>query len=90
MNEEENKRRHIIYGFFLGYVDGKSYRDRFGTSLLEDYPQEFEALAENGLLDLTNPDLLTSTRKGRKYTDIMGCSFWSPSIAAMYDGSLPK
>jgi len=90
MNEEENKRRHIIYGFFLGYVDGKSYKERFGSTLLEDYPEEFTALSNNEMLDISNPDLLVSTYKGRKFTDLMGCLFWSPDIQGMYNGQTPQ
>lgn len=83
MNLDENRRRSIIYAWFLGYLDLADYRLKYHSHPIHDYPDEFEALSDNGLIDVTDT-FITLTRKGRKYTDLCGTLFWSETISKMF------
>lgn len=79
MNTEENKRRFIIYGFFLGELNLMAYKEKYKSSLLEEFKYELEALADNDLIIIENNKIYL-TKKGRKYTDLVGTVFWSNDI----------
>ncbi|WP_127508284.1 radical SAM protein [Paenibacillus humicus] len=84
MNEEENKRRTIVYAWFLGVLDTAAYYQRYHSSPYEDFPEEFEALIHNDLV-YTEGDKMHLTTKGRKYTDLAGTIFWSKGIHEMFE-----
>ncbi|WAA09863.1 hypothetical protein [Fervidibacillus albus] len=84
MNEDENKRRTIIYAFFMGTLDKGVYFDKYQTDVLEDYPEEFEALLDNELIEIVDKTIKLN-RKGRRYTDLIGSVFWSPKVDSMFE-----
>ncbi|EGQ9293874.1 radical SAM protein [Vibrio vulnificus] len=84
MNEDEIKRRSIIYAFFMGTLDFNTYQEKFGTEFKTDFPDEYEALLDNALV-VESSSVLTLNEKGRKYTDLIGVMFWSASISAMFN-----
>lgn len=84
MNEEENKRRTIIYAWFLGVLDTKAYFARYNSCPYKDFPEEFEALKDNELVYIQG-DYMYLTQKGRKYTDLAGTLFWSKRITGMFN-----
>jgi len=83
MNEDENKRRTMIYAFFMGKLDRKIYFDKYGTDALQDFPVELGALLQNDLIEIKDNEI-SLTRKGRKYTDLVGSIFWSERVESMY------
>lgn len=89
MTLDENRRRAIIYGFFCGDVDLAHYIARFGTNPLEDYPAEFAALVKNGLVVIGDGHV-RSTTLGTKYTDLIGSTFWSEPVKALFDPARPE
>lgn len=83
MNGDENKRRTMIYAFFMGKLDRKIYFDKYGTDALQDFPVELGALLQNDLIEIKDNEI-SLTRKGRKYTDLVGSIFWSERVESMY------
>lgn len=83
MNEDENKRRTVIYAFFMGKLDPKIYFDKYGTDIWQDFHVELNALLQNDLIEIKDNEVYL-TRKGRKYTDLVGFIFWSEDVASMY------
>lgn len=84
MNEAENKRRFIIYSFFVGELSMRIYRERFGSEFSADFAQELEALDDNQLI-FSSGDLVKLTPKGVRYTDLIGTLFWSKDIWALFN-----
>jgi len=80
MNEEENKRRTVVYSFFLGILDVSIYSKKFNSSVFDDFPEEINALIENELVGIIDKTKLVLTKKGIKYTDLVGTLFWSENI----------
>ena len=87
MSEEENKRRFIIYAFFLGSFSPDSYFNKFQTHATEEFSDEFDALKQNDLISKEG-DQFYLTKKGRKYTDLVGTMFWSKNINALFANAL--
>ncbi|HCE2475714.1 TPA: radical SAM protein [Vibrio parahaemolyticus] len=84
MNNDENKRRHVIYAWFMGVLDNDIYQQTFGSDFKEDFESEYQALIN---LDLVQCEgcLIKLNKKGRKYTDLIGVMFWSDKIEHMFN-----
>ncbi len=83
MNLDENKRRSIIYSFFVGELVLENYISKYGTSPLNDFGSELSAMKDNKLIEV-DKDKINLTKKGRKYTDLIGVSFWSNDISKQF------
>lgn len=83
MTVEENKRRTIVYAFFMGVLDKEGYFNKYGTNVYEEFKVEFDALAENNLV-IIDEKQISLTKKGRVYTDLVGSIFWSNEVNALF------
>jgi oxygen-independent coproporphyrinogen III oxidase len=90
MTLDENKRRHMVYSFFLGELDIRGYQLRFGSSVFDDFGQELAALQANDLIDTLSEDVIVLNQKGRKYTDLVGGLFWSQAMHETFDAVRQK
>lgn len=83
MDVDENKRRTIVYAFFMGTLDKKTYFEKYGTDAFKDFQVEFEALEENGLITI-DEKAISLTKQGRIYTDLVGSIFWSDRVNELF------
>lgn len=90
MNSDENRRRFVIYSFFVGDLDGRLYRQLFATSVLTDFPDEITALLVTDLITIDDGEHIRSTQAGIKYTDLIGALFWSGAVRAKFNPSSPE
>ncbi len=97
MTPPEARRRHLVQSLLqaegLALAD---YRDRFGSTPVEDFPAEFEAFAARGWLaedslgvatgpaDRTDPaERLRLSPEGLAHSDAVGPMLFSPEVRAL-------
>ncbi|GAA1008835.1 coproporphyrinogen III oxidase [Acrocarpospora pleiomorpha] len=83
LDDAERRRRHLIQSLLQAEgLDRASYRERFGSDALEDFP--LEALAERGWVedDFTHVRL---TPEGLAYSDAIGPALFSDGVRGLMD-----
>ncbi|WP_329030045.1 STM4012 family radical SAM protein [Streptomyces sp. NBC_01423] len=80
---DEARRRHLIQSVLQ--AEGMAldeYRERFGTSPYEDFPEELARFEDRGWLDAGAPGLLRLSPEGLAYSDALGPELFSPAVRA--------
>lgn len=82
---DEARRRHLLQSVLQAEgmaLDG--YRERFGTSPYEDFPEELARFEARGWLDGGAPaeELLRLSPEGLAYSDALGPELFSPAVRA--------
>ena len=72
--KEQNRRKDKKYD---------NADDINGGDVWQDFHVELNALLQNDLIEIKDNEIYL-TRKGRKYTDLVGFIFWSERVASMY------
>jgi oxygen-independent coproporphyrinogen III oxidase len=80
LNAEEQRRRFVIQSLLQAEgVDFAAYRARFGTEILEDFPEELCLLECQGLAT-RNEHTLTLTEAGLERADSIGPALYSQAV----------
>lgn len=88
-DEDELKRKYVSLTLLDPGINTVDYTEKFGTSVLEDFENEFDALFENSLIS-QNDDNIILTKKGRKYCDIAVSIFESNRVTELYKSYIAK
>jgi coproporphyrinogen III oxidase-like Fe-S oxidoreductase len=77
LNTQQLMARELIHGLKSLRVNRHVFRDRHGFDVLDLWPREIEALARDGLLDVTD-QWIAIARKARPYVDVVCSVFYLP------------
>jgi oxygen-independent coproporphyrinogen-3 oxidase len=80
LNSRQKMAREFVLGLKLLRVDRPAFRHKHGFDILDLWGPQVEALANDGLLDVTQ-DAITLTRKARPYADVVCSVFYLPEHA---------
>ncbi|WP_093170129.1 STM4012 family radical SAM protein [Sinosporangium album] len=82
LDSDERRRRHLIQALLQTEgLERSTYRTRFGSDALDDFPT-LETLADRGWLAHTG-DRLTLTDDGLAHSDEIGPGLFSPAVQAL-------
>lgn len=84
LNEAERRRRHMLLSLLAEGVEFATYRQRFGTEALEDFP-ELAELERHGLARRTG-EALCLTDAGVERSDLLGPWLHSEPVRALMEG----
>jgi oxygen-independent coproporphyrinogen III oxidase len=77
VSDRERLIRELILQMKLGRLDASYFREKFGSSILEDFAAPFSALRDEGYLDW-NKDRIELTREGLLRVDTLLPGFFLP------------
>jgi oxygen-independent coproporphyrinogen-3 oxidase len=72
LDGDEQRRRYCILNLSLGTLDPARYAARFGGATLDDFAGELDALAQEGCARVDEAGVWHLTRKGYKYSNVIG------------------
>ncbi len=84
LDEAERRRRHMLLSLLAEGVEFATYRQRFGTEALTDFP-ELAELETHGLARRT-PEALRLTDAGVERSDLLGPWLHSEPVRALMEG----
>lgn len=81
LNRDEQKRRYIILNLLINKLNYFSYKQIFNQEIFDEFKLEFDALEQEECIQLNrdNGDIRL-TRKGFKYSNIIGSLFYSENV----------
>lgn len=82
LSGEEQRRRFCILTLSLGVLDRGAYRARFPGHDLDEFTDELDALEAEGCVESDSPSFRL-TRKGFKYSNVIGTLFRSAAVAEL-------
>jgi oxygen-independent coproporphyrinogen-3 oxidase len=85
IDTDEARRRHLLQSLLQAEgLELDDYRDRFGSSPMDDYPAELSRFADRGWLENAGPDaeVLRLTPEGLAHSDAIGPELFSPAVQA--------
>ncbi|MEU4129481.1 STM4012 family radical SAM protein [Streptomyces wuyuanensis] len=86
----EARRRHLLQSLLQAQgLEVAAYRDRFGSTPAEDFPDELAAFAGRGWLEESG-GLLRLTPEGLAYSDALGPELFSPAVRDAMAAYEPK
>jgi oxygen-independent coproporphyrinogen-3 oxidase len=77
VSDRERLIRELVLQMKLGYLDAPYFREKFGSSILEEFETPFTALRDRGYLDWTN-DRIELTNEGLLRVDSLLPAFFLP------------
>jgi len=87
LDEDERRRRAIMFGLRSRGIDGHAFRARFGLTPREAYPEIFGMLADHGLAAETD-EHYALTPLGQQDAASVAAVFASPAIRAAAEAAL--
>ncbi|MFG2568363.1 STM4012 family radical SAM protein [Streptomyces sp. NPDC048567] len=80
---DETRRRQLLQSVLQAQgMPMDDYRERFGTSPYDDFPEELARFEDRGWLDAGAPGLLRLSPEGLAYSDALGPELFSPAVRA--------
>jgi coproporphyrinogen III oxidase-like Fe-S oxidoreductase len=80
LNSRQKMARDLVLGFKMLKIDRPTFRHRHGFDVLDLWAPQVEALANDGLLEVTDQSI-SITRKARPYVDVICSVFYLPEHA---------
>jgi oxygen-independent coproporphyrinogen-3 oxidase len=89
LDADEQRRRFCVLTLSLGRLDSAAYERRFPDATLGDFAEELEALEHEGCVRRDGAGGFELTRKGFKFSNVIGSLFTSPAVRALEDSYVP-
>ena len=80
LDDDERRRRAVILG--LGHLDRAAYAANHGADPLDHFPNEFDALADLGAVDITSA-VIVLTPLGQRHRDVVVQPFFSDRVRGL-------
>ena len=88
MTPEETRRRYCMLNLSLGRLDAAQYEREFGSGL-DEWTEEITALVAARCADLDADGSVVLSRKGFKYSNVIGTLFQSAYVTALEEAYVP-
>jgi oxygen-independent coproporphyrinogen-3 oxidase len=88
LSPEELQRRQIALSIRYKNFPLESYKQRFGAGPEELYPDEFDALRQEELIDI-RPSEIVLTKKGLRYDNLVSTLFFSSRVRELLSAHQP-
>jgi oxygen-independent coproporphyrinogen III oxidase len=79
LSTEELQRRQVALSIRYKHFPLKPFKERFGVSPVELFPEEFEALTLEGLVNIEGSEI-SLTEKGLRYDNLVSTLFFSDRV----------
>jgi oxygen-independent coproporphyrinogen-3 oxidase len=90
LDRDEAERRFVILNLLLDQLSLPPYVQRFGTDPLERFAKEVEALESEGCIDRDGDGNVRLTRRGFKFSNLVGNLFYSERVKELEASYSPK
>lgn len=88
LSKEELQRRQIALSIRYKHFPLDPFKRRFGVSPVELFPDEFDALRQEGLVNI-RPSEIQLTEKGLRYDNLVSTLFFSNRIRELLSEHQP-
>lgn len=90
LEEEEEMRRYIILNLLVNKLNNTKLKEKFDTSLMQDFNEEIEALKAECCVTIDEKENILLSRKGFKYSSIIGRLFYSDTMTNLEESYVAK
>jgi oxygen-independent coproporphyrinogen-3 oxidase len=90
LDRDETERRFVILNLLLDQLSLPLYAQRFGGDPRERFAEELAALASEGCIEIGGDGCVRLTRRGFKFSNIVGNLFYSDAVRELEASYSPK